>query len=203
MYASNDSLARVGASMIHWSVRHIPNAITIFRIVLVVPTVWMLLQHRFGWALVLFFLAGVSDGLDGYLAKRFGWFSRLGSLLDPIADKLLLVSCYLAVAWIGLLPGWLAVMVLARDVVILTGAVAYYLLLHPFEGQPTWLSKFNTLCQIVLLLAVLWHHQYQSLPSAWLNGLIYLVAGTTIISGIQYIALWGASFLRERRRQTR
>ncbi len=183
------------------SVKQIPNLITVVRMCLVWPTVAMILERRFDWALGLFFVAGVSDALDGFLAKHFGWISRFGSLLDPLADKLLMVGCYLAGAWVGLLPAWLAGLVVARDLIIVAGGVAYYYWLHPFEGQPTWTSKFNTLCQIILLLALFWHHGVKTLPEVWLNGLIYLVSATTIVSGIQYVHLWGRYFLREIGRQ--
>ncbi|HEB76908.1 MAG TPA: CDP-alcohol phosphatidyltransferase family protein [Methylothermaceae bacterium] len=179
------------------SPKQIPNVITMFRIVLVVPTVMMILNHRFDWALGLFFVAGVSDAVDGFLAKHFGWITRFGSLLDPVADKLLMIGCYGACAWVGLIPWWLAGLVIGRDVVIVAGATAYYLLLHPFEGQPTWISKFNTLTQIVLLLTIFWHYGFQRLSPSWINGLIYLAAVTTIVSGIQYIIVWGRHFLRE------
>ena len=185
--------------MTYLSPRHIPNIITIVRIVLVWPTVMMILKRQFQWALVLFFIAGVSDAIDGFLAKHYGWISRIGSLLDPIADKLLLTSCYLAAASIGLLPWWLAILVAVRDLVIIVGAVGYYFLLHPFEGQPTWTSKLNTFCQILLLLTTLWQGGFQSVPPHWMNGLIYLVAATTIVSGIQYVTHWGKQFFREKK----
>lgn len=184
-----------------FSTRQIPNLITMLRIFLVWPIISMILERRLDWALGLFFIAGASDALDGFLAKHFGWISRFGSLLDPIADKLLMVGCYLAGAWIGILPGWLAGLVLGRDLIIVLGGVAYYVFLHPFEGQPTWTSKFNTLCQIVLLLMLFWHHGVSGLPEPWLSGLIYLVSATTIISGIQYVHLWGRYFFREISRQ--
>ncbi|GAB6067198.1 CDP-alcohol phosphatidyltransferase family protein [Methylothermus subterraneus] len=179
------------------SPKQLPNLITGLRILLVWPIVSMILERRFDWALGLFFLAGASDALDGFLAKHFGWISRLGSLLDPLADKLLMIGGYLASAWVGLLPGWLAGLVVGRDLLLVLGGSAYYWLLHPFEGQPTWTSKFNTLCQIVLLLAVFWHHGFKALPELWLSGLIYLVAATTIISGVQYVLLWGRYLFSE------
>lgn len=185
------------------SPRQIPNVITIMRILLVAPTVMMILDHRFDRALGLFFVAGVSDALDGFLAKHFGWISRFGSLLDPIADKLLMMGCYGACAWIGLIPWWLAGLVIARDVIILAGATAYYLLLHPFEGQPTWTSKFNTLVQIALLLTIFWHYGFRTMAPEWINGLIYLVTVTTIVSGIQYVTLWGRYFFREVKKRDR
>lgn len=177
--------------------RNLPNFITICRILLVGPTVWAILRQRFDLALALFFVAGVSDGIDGFLAKHFGWTSRLGSLLDPLADKLLMVSSYAACAWTGLLPVWLAALVVGRDVLILAGATAYYFLLHPFEGQPSWISKLNTLLQILLLLAVLWHHGLRPLPVSLTHALIYAVAATTIVSGLHYLWSWGRHLLRQ------
>ena len=101
----------------------IPNAICVLRMILVVPTVWALLNARFGVALLLVFVAGFSDALDGYLAKRFDWRSRLGGLLDPLADKLLLISLFVVLAVLGLIPVWLAGVVIGRDLVIVTGGV--------------------------------------------------------------------------------
>ena len=85
----------------------IPNIISMLRIILVIPTVMLLLNERYGQALILFAVAGASDGLDGYIAKRYHYVSRLGTILDPLADKLLLVCTYLALGWLGLLPAWL------------------------------------------------------------------------------------------------
>ena len=86
--------------------QQLPNIISVFRMLLVVPVVGSLLQQQFGMALVLFAIAGFSDGLDGFLAKHFGWQSRLGSILDPLADKLLLVSSFLTLTWMGFVPLW-------------------------------------------------------------------------------------------------
>ena len=99
----------------------IPNLISVLRIFLSVPVVWMLLEQRFDIALILFAIAGVSDGLDGFLAKHYGWQSRLGGLLDPMADKILLVSSYVSLALLGLIPVWLMLLVILRDLVIVTG----------------------------------------------------------------------------------
>ena len=96
----------------------IPNLITVVRILLVVPVAWALLQQQYVIALVLFFVAGVSDGLDGFLAKQFNWTSRLGAILDPLADKALLVTCYAALAWVGLLPVWLLVLVVDDSITV-------------------------------------------------------------------------------------
>ena len=102
----------------------IPNIISILRILLVIPVIWLLLTDDFPSALWLFAIAGVSDALDGFLAKRYGWQSELGSLLDPLADKILLVSCYVVLGWLLLLPAWLVATVILRDVMIVVGAIS-------------------------------------------------------------------------------
>lgn len=177
--------------------RHIPNLITGLRILLVFPVIHYLLERRFGLSLGLFMLAGVSDGLDGFLAKHYGWQSRLGSYLDPLADKLLLVSCFLVLAWIGLVPVWLTVAVVLRDAVILAGAVAYYWLSQPFEGQPHWTSKVNTFFQLLLVVAVLSNQSLLPLPEgmlALLNGVVFI---TSLVSGVLYVHVWGSRYWRE------
>lgn len=181
------------------SPRHIPNVITVCRILLVYPIIHLLLAGRFDWALALFVAAGVSDAVDGFLAKYFHWQSRLGSYLDPVADKLLLVSCYLVLGWLGMIPVWLAFLVVLRDVVIFTGAVSYYFLLRPFEGQPLLTSKLNTLFQLLLVFAVLVQHGFVQLPGPIVPVLVFLVTVTTVTSGLLYVYIWGASYYRESR----
>jgi cardiolipin synthase len=179
--------------------RHIPNLISAARVLLVYPVVSLMLEQRYGPALALFVVAGVSDGVDGFLAKHYHWQSRLGSFLDPLADKLLLVCCYGVLAWQGWLPVWLTVLVVLRDAVILGGAVAYHFLMRPFEGQPLLLSKLNTLLQLVLVFAVLASRVVAGIPGLLLDGLVLLTALTTFGSGAQYVHLWGRRYLQERR----
>ena len=105
--------------------RHIPNAICVVRIILVVPIVRYLLEERYGLALVLILVAGLSDALDGYLARRFDWRTRLGGLLDPAADKLLMFSVFVTLTWMGWVPIWFTVVVVARDVMIVVGTLVY------------------------------------------------------------------------------
>ncbi len=171
--------------------RDLPNLISVLRIVLVVPVTLLLWQERFTEALYLFALAGFSDALDGYLAKRYGWTSWLGGLLDPLADKLLLVACYFTLGWLGLLPVWLVAAVLARDLIIVAGATAYHFWIARLEADPTLLSKLNTLAQIVLVLAVVFNQAVVStvlLPLT--DALVYIVACTTLLSGTWYVVSW-------------
>lgn len=177
--------------------RHIPNIISIARIFLVIPVVETLLTRDFTRALIWFTLAGLSDGVDGFLARAFSWQSRLGSYLDPIADKLLLVCSYVCLTWLGLMPLWLAALVIGRDVLILFGAVAYYFLMEPFVGQPAMVSKFNTLCQLLLVFVILASPNFPIFPSGSVVLLTGIVAFTTAISGAWYVATWGRRFYRQ------
>ena len=170
--------------------QQIPNLISILRILLVVPVAWALLGERFGLGLVLFAVAGISDGLDGFLAKRFGWRSRLGAFLDPLADKLLLVAGFLSVGWLGLIPWWLVVLVILRDVVIVGGALAYHFTVGRFDAQPTPLSKMNTLMQIVLVLVVVVDGGLFAMPGWIITLCVGIVTVTTSLSGVDYVLEW-------------
>ena len=171
--------------------RDIPNIITAFRFLLVPPVVILLLQDRFAAALVVFGVAGLSDGLDGFLAKRYDWRSRLGGLLDPLADKLLLVSSFLTLGWLGWIPLWLVALVILRDLVIVTGAIFYHMRIEQLEAEPTMASKLNTVTQILLVLAVMFSLGIKTLPAQWIDILLYSVLATTLWSGFDYIWIWG------------
>ena len=177
-----------------FSARHIPNCISIARIFLVLPVTAAILNRHFPAALGWFVLAGLSDGVDGFLARRFGWQSRLGSYLDPVADKLLLASSYGCLAWLGLLPVWLAVLVLTRDAVIFSGAVAYYAWVGPFDGQPSLISKLNTLLQLLLVFVILAMPDWPALPPVLALALTRLVAFTTAASGVHYVIDWSRRY---------
>ena len=128
--------------------RFVPNLICVVRMILVAPIVLFLVRSEFELALLLFFIAGFSDGLDGFLARRFDWRTRLGGILDPLADKLLMFSVYITLTYIGLNPFWLAAVVIGRDVLIVGGGFAYHMLVRHVEGEPSVVSKLNTLAQI-------------------------------------------------------
>lgn len=172
------------------SLRWLPNAISLMRIALIVPILVLILRGEFAWALALFFFAGFSDGLDGYLAGRFDWRTRLGGLLDPVADKLLVSGLFITLAWVGQIPVWLAVLVISRDVVIFGGAVIYNFLIEPVEGEPTRISKLNTALELLFLLFVL-----SGASFAWPDPITTTVLGaailvTVVISGIDYVWSW-------------
>ena len=181
--------------------RDIPNALSMLRMTLAIPSALLLLQERYEAALLIFLLAGLSDGLDGYLAKRFAWRSRLGSILDPLADKLLLVTNYIVLGWLGWLPVWLVVAVISRDVVVVSGALAYHVLFGHFEMAPTMASKLNTTMQIVLVVVMVASLGRLHVPAWVVDGLIYTVLATTAWSGVDYVWTWGLQAYRARSRR--
>lgn len=175
--------------------KYIPNVISVLRILLVFPTVYLLLQHQYSHALIFFMLAGLSDGLDGFLARRYGWVTKLGGYIDPMGDKLLMTASYLSLGYLQHLPWWLVAVVIGRDVVIVIGALLYRLLIAPVEMQPLLVSKINTAAQILLVLTFIF--SVSTLPGAalipaWAKlGLIWAVTITTILSGLGYVFGWG------------
>ena len=170
----------------------IPNIITVFRFLLVPPMVLLLLDQQTGAALIVFGVAGFSDALDGFLAKRYGWTSRMGALMDPLADKLLLVASFVTLGWLGWIPLWLVVLVILRDLVIVIGAMIYHWCVEYIDtAYPTLVSKLNTFAQILLVLAVMFSHSVQPLPFLLMDVLLYSVLATTIWSGLDYVWIWG------------
>ena len=170
---------------------HIPNILTAFRILLVPLVVLLMLRDEFVPALVLFAVAGFSDAVDGFLARRYHWTSRIGGLMDPLADKLLMVSSYLTLGWLGLIPPWLVGLVILRDLVIVSGAIIYNARIEQVEATPSIVSKLNTLAQILLVLSVLFSQAVVELPGWWINVLIYSVLVTIVWSGVGYVWTWG------------
>ncbi|HET6604973.1 MAG TPA: CDP-alcohol phosphatidyltransferase family protein [Xanthomonadaceae bacterium] len=179
--------------------RQLPNAITLLRIASVAPIVWLLRAGEYRIAFWVALAAGASDGLDGWLAKRFDWRTRLGGLLDPVADKLLLNACYLGLWGAGHVPTWLAVLIVGRDLVIFGGAVGYHWLIAPLKANPTLLSKATTLAQIVLLVAWLLDLAYLPLGEGTLLAGAALVAALTAASGIDYVLRWSLRAWRQAR----
>ncbi len=169
---------------------NIPNLITILRFLLVPPVALCILQGAYGWALALFLIAGVSDGIDGFLARHFDWRSELGAILDPLADKTLMIATYVLLGWQGHLPWWIAALVVVRDLVIIGGALAYQLLTRRLEMEPSVISKFNTVVQVALAVLVLGGLALYPLDTRIVWGLAALMALTTLVSGIHYVWVW-------------
>jgi len=173
-----------------FQLKNIPNLICVLRILLVYPVVMLILEGDTLFALVLFVIAGLSDGLDGFLAKRFHWQSRLGSILDPLADKLLLVSSYIAMSYVGLIPVWLVVAAFSRDIIIVSGGFAYHKFIGEFEMAPSFISKFNTFMQILLIAGVL-SREITAIPGFVLDWMIAATLITIVLSGLDYVFVWG------------
>lgn len=166
--------------------RHLPNLISLLRIALVWPIVLSIMAGEYPRTLLLLFIAAFSDGLDGYLAKRYHWTSELGKALDPLGDKLLLIAVFLVATWYGLIPRALTIVAVARDVMIALGALIYRLAYGPLNGRPLISSKVNTLMQLLYVLAVMAHAAYAVPPRSILSALAALTLATVLISGYLY-----------------
>lgn len=168
----------------------LPNAISMLRIALVPPILLLILNGRFAPALVLFVIAGLSDGLDGFLAKRYNWYTRLGALLDPVADKLLVAGTFITLALTQSIPVWLAAAVILRDLVIVAGAIAYNFVVKPVQGEPTRISKLNTALQLLFLVFVLSRNAFGWPDEIAVTLLGAAVLTTVVISGVDYVLSW-------------
>jgi len=172
------------------TLRFLPNLLCILRMLLVYPVAHGILLGHYTGVLAVFALAAFTDGLDGFLAKRFAWSTELGKHLDPLADKLLLVTVFFCLSLAKLAPWWLTATVLLRDVLIVAGAIAYRVLLGPIQGQPTPQSKLNTFCQIMFCLAVVAEAAYQWPGPEAITVLGALAFLTTAVSGLDYVLVY-------------
>ena len=162
--------------------------ICVARILLVAPIVWALLNGENGLALLLILVAGLSDALDGYLARRFDWRSRLGGLLDPAADKLLMFASFVTLTWMGWVPAWFTAIVVGRDLIIIVGTIVYQVLVAPVHGEPTRASKLNTVFQVVWILLTVSHAWLGWPPVFVLQALGAAILATIAVSTTQYVA---------------
>ncbi len=177
---------QVGRDGAHGALLTLPNVITFGRLCAVPLAVWLVLDRDFRWAFYLFVAAGLSDAVDGWLARR-GAASAVGALLDPIADKALLVTMYVTLAVVSILPVWLAILVVFRDLVIVGGVLVLTLLGHVVTLRPLAISKFNTAAQLVLVGAALFMAGFAlSLPIV-MTALTWAVGATTLVSGTAYV----------------
>ncbi|NMD08547.1 MAG: CDP-alcohol phosphatidyltransferase family protein [Phyllobacteriaceae bacterium] len=168
----------------------LPNLITIGRILIVPLTVWLIIGHEFALAFLAFLVAGVSDGIDGYIARRYDLQSELGGYLDPIADKALLVSIFVALASLQLLPAWLAILVVTRDILIVGAVLLAWIMDRPMAMKPVLVSKVNTVAQIAFAGALLLVLATGMQLSALLTAGTVLVAALTTASGGVYLRDW-------------
>ena len=181
------------------NLRWLPNAICVGRILLVPPIAFALSTGRYELTLALFASAAVSDVVDGWLAKTFGWQSELGKALDPVADKLLLVTVFLTLAAIGLAPAWLAAAAVIRDVVIAGGATVYHRLFGRLDGGPSAISKLNTALQVSFVVVVIANAAWRGVPDGLVIALGAATFVTTVVSGLDYVLRYSRMALANRR----
>ena len=172
------------------NISQLPNLITISRIALAPVLILLLKDQQYAASLGVFVVAGISDGLDGYIAKRFNFISRLGSILDPLADKILLVSSYVMLTILDHVPFWLMLTVAFRDLFIIGGFIIYTSMIGSVQMRPSWLSKFNTFMQISLVIVILAQQALHLVYSPLIDVLIYAVLVTTVASGVHYLWIW-------------
>lgn len=186
----------------------LPNILTVIRMVLIPVFVSLLFYGRFGWALGVFVLAGVTDGLDGLLARRFNQKSQLGTILDPIADKLLLVTAFIVLSLPSIIPQpmprhfpvpfWVTAAVISRDVFIVVGSAAINIVTGFRRFRPSWLGKINTVVQIVAVVAILTAAHFPSLSGYLLPSVYTIVFASALVSGLHYV-FFAATLLNEER----
>ncbi|MFT4058831.1 MAG: CDP-alcohol phosphatidyltransferase family protein [Legionella sp.] len=171
--------------------KHLPNTLTLFRLGLIVPFLIFLYHHEYIYSFYIFILAGLTDGLDGFLARRFNWQSFFGSFVDPLADKLLIASSFISLAIIEVLPWWLVALVFLRDLTISMGVLAWYhFIRRKLDFKPTVLSKINTALQLILVTFCLFELAYFQFPNIIVNILICLTTLTTAVTYVDYILTW-------------
>lgn len=176
--------------MMQLQLRHLPNFITCIRFILIGPILWALLTKCYPLAFYLFVIAGLSDGLDGLLARLFDWTTPLGALLDPLADKLLLMGSFVVLTYLKQIPLWLTMMVIGRDVWIMGGALLYRYWVGPLNYKPVWISKLNTFFQLVLVSLLIIKLAFFDISVELITRIIEAVFVTTLLSFVQYTWMW-------------
>ncbi|NND00996.1 MAG: hypothetical protein HKN85_12510 [Gammaproteobacteria bacterium] len=169
---------------------YIPNLLTLARIGLVPLLLVLLQEQQFLMSLYVFIIAGITDGLDGFIAKRFNAQTQLGAILDPLADKALLVSSYVMLSMMGLIPYWLMIVVVFRDLVIVSGYLIMVLFFGSVEMRPLRISKLNTVLQIAFIILVLAQLAGAALLAVLIPILAYAVFISSILSGGAYVYIW-------------
>ncbi len=181
--------------------QYLPNVLTIIRLLLAGPISLAILSERPVWTISLFAIAALSDALDGFLARRYGWQSRFGAMLDPMADKVLLVTAFLSLTVIKVFPLWLTLLVIGRDILIVSGSFIYRWVAGTIQFKPSMLGKLCTLFQLSLIMTAL-----VSVALNYTKPVMILqpvVALFTMSSGLQYVVEWGRKGLRRARKFNR
>jgi len=168
----------------------VPNLLTIARILMVPLLIWLIISGNFRFAFAIFVVAGITDAVDGFIAKNYDSVTELGAYLDPLADKLLLVSIYVALGLQGFLPDWLVILVVSRDVMIVGAVILSWLVGKPVRMQPLFLSKANTTVQITLAAAIIGALAFAEPHPVLIVWGSIIVGFLTVASGAQYMVNW-------------
>lgn len=181
---------------------YLPNIITCIRFLLVLPIVAVLLQQRYALALCIFILAGISDAIDGLLARVYGWDSYLGAVLDPLADKFLLMASFITLGWLGYFSYWLVLLVVARDIWIIFGGLLYRYVIGHVEFAPSFVSKINTFLQLFLVTLMLVHLSFYPLPRILFKVFIIAVLITSVASMVHYTWAWSQRAIKAQKKES-
>ena len=171
-------------------IRHIPNLLTLFRMCAAPALVLCLTDHNYGLGILVFLIAAVTDAIDGWFAKQFNCVTHLGSILDPIADKVLIITAYIVLSLLGDIPLWLMLIVGFRDLGIIGGYLILQIIRSQMPPQPSLISKLNTVTQITFILSVMVNKSGWISLSELVPILLWSVALTTILSGFHYMYRW-------------
>ena len=178
--------------------RNLPNSITLLRAAFIVPIAWFLLQRQYTIVFYLFLIAALSDGLDGFLARSFNWTSRFGSIADPLADKLLMLSCFATLTYLNHIPIWVFALVFSRDLVISFGALYYHNCIEKLEYRPILISKLNTVMQLLWIGLLLWYLSRGAITLYWVKMIMWVMVATTLMSFTCYVWVWAGRAWRKK-----
>ncbi|HIG43118.1 MAG TPA: CDP-alcohol phosphatidyltransferase family protein [Gammaproteobacteria bacterium] len=181
----------------NWT-KQIPNALTTLRLVLTVPICILILEKDFSIVLWIAAIAGFTDWLDGWLARRLDAMSRYGAVIDPVCDKVMLIGIFVSVWMVGLVPWWLAFIVVVRDFIIVSGALVYHWLYGRYEMDPSIWGKLSTFVQIVAVLVILGQQVYPVLPEQALQAGWLIVVIMAFISAGHYVYVWGGKAIQNK-----
>lgn len=173
------------------ALRYIPNGISVLRLVLVLPIAFLIIEENHIGAFLLLAVSGLSDGLDGFIARRYGWVTAFGKLIDPLADKLMMMTTTLTLGLLGQFPVMLMVLIIVKDLTILGGVFRYTTLAGFPRIQPNFLGKCTTAAQMFLLVSVLLNLAFPgTLPELFFDVFFWVVAIMTSFDGVIYLWLW-------------
>ncbi len=180
-----------------------PNVLTLLRVLAAPLLAYFLMRGYYEYALYTFVLAAITDALDGFIARRFNLYTEFGAALDPLADKLITLTCLVILTFQGWVPLWLTLAIVVRDTVIVAGAFSYHHLFGEVDIHPTWLGKFHTFAAFALFIVVLTHTARLIDASDWLTASFVAVLTTTLASLAQYVVLWGRKAALEAARRAK